>query len=210
MIASLLLFVISVFGLALALIVPGLTDLVMLAGPMALASLWLLLPHVVGRHPGATRAVRDTHTLPLKPKGGLFGRAKASPKWVVVDGSNVMHWKDGEPQIETVQAVVAKLAAAGFSPGVVFDANAGYKLLGKYKHDHAFGRLLGLPEDRVMVVNKGNPADPTILEAARDLGARVVSNDRFRDWAESYPEVAKPGHVIAGGYRDGQLWLELN
>jgi hypothetical protein len=82
-----------------------------------------------------------------------------------------MHWKDGEPNIETVQAVVAKLTAAGFSPGVVFDANAGYNLLGKYKHDDAFGSLLGLPADRVMVVGKGKPADPTILEAARELWA---------------------------------------
>jgi hypothetical protein len=53
----------------------------------------------------------------------------------------------------------------------VFDANAGYKLLGKYKHDDAFGRLLGLPADRVMVVGKGKPADPTILRAARELWA---------------------------------------
>jgi hypothetical protein len=59
------------------------------------------------------------------------------------------------------------------------------------------------------VVNKGNPADPTILAAARDLKARIVSNDRYRDWTESHPEVAKPGHVIRGGYRDGNLWLDL-
>ncbi len=193
MILPLLLLIISAIGVAVAFFVPGMTDFVMLAGPMTLASLWIFL--------------RRARNLAPRSKDWHFGRQ--TPKWVVIDGSNVMHWKDGEPQIETVRAVVKKLTAAGFSPGVVFDANAGYKLLGKYKHDHAFGRMLGLPEDRVMVVNKGNPADPTILEAARDLGARVVSNDRFRDWAERFPEVTKPGHVIAGGYRDGQLWLEL-
>ncbi len=143
------------------------------------------------------------------PRRGVFARKQSSPKYVVVDGSNVMHWKDNMPQIDSVRAVVDKLTAAGFAPGVVFDANAGYKLMGKYKHDHALGKLLGLPGDRVMVVAKGTPADPVILASARDLGARVVSNDRFRDWAETHPEVRVPGHVIAGGYRDGQVWLDM-
>ena len=120
-----------------------------------------------------------------------------------------MHWKDNVPQIDSVRAVVDKLTAAGYAPGVVFDANAGYKLMGKYKHDRALGKLLGLPQDRVMVVAKGTPADPVILASARDLGARIVSNDRFRDWAETHPEVGVPGHVIAGGYRDGQVWLDM-
>jgi hypothetical protein len=44
----------------------------------------------------------------------------------------------------------------------------------------------------------------------RELGACIISNDRFRDWADTYPEVAKQGHVIAGGYRDGQVWLALD
>ena len=120
-----------------------------------------------------------------------------------------MHWKDNVPQIESVRAVLAQLTAAGYAPGVVFDANAGYKLMGSYKHDHAFGKLLGLPQDRVIVVAKGTPADPVILASARELGARIVSNDRFRDWADTHPEVSVPGHVIAGGYRDGQVWLDM-
>ena len=60
-----------------------------------------------------------------------------------------------------------------------------------------------------MVVDKGNPADPILLSAARDLGARVVSNDRFRDWRENHPELGNPGHLIRGGYRDGRLWLDI-
>ncbi len=37
------------------------------------------------------------------------------------------------------------------------------------------------------------------LDASRRLGARIVSNERFRDWAGDYPEVSKPGHGIRGG-----------
>ena len=204
----------SAIGLAAALSLPGLADLAMLFGPMLLAAIWLLLRAVRGqsadRRLRAEQAIKgqiDTHSGP--PRRGLFTRKQAPPQYVVVDGSNVMHWKDNLPQIEVVRAVVDKLVAAGFAPGVVFDANAGYKLMGKYRHDYALGKLLGLPRDRVMVVDKGTPADPVILASARDLGARIVSNDRFRDWAETHPEVSVPGHVIAGGYRDGQVWLDM-
>ena len=120
-----------------------------------------------------------------------------------------MHWADNTPKIATLRAVIDRLSALGFTPGVVFDANAGYKIGGDYKHDDALGRLLGLPADRVMVAPKGTPADPLLLAAARDLGARIVSNDRFRDWTDQHPEVNEPGRLIRGGFRDGKVWLDL-
>ena len=204
----LLLALVSVVGLALAVVLPGWQDFAMLAGPMLLASLWLLLRAWLQRGTTAGgRAPRSAQT--RQPRRGRSALQRAAPKYVVVDGSNVMHWKDNVPQIDSVRAVVDKLTAAGYAPGVVFDANAGHKLMGKYKHDDAFAKLLGLPADRVIVVNKGTPADPVILASAKALGARIVSNDRFRDWAETHPEVATPGHVIAGGYRDGQVWLNM-
>ena len=121
-----------------------------------------------------------------------------------------MHWKDDTPQIETVREVLDHLSALGFSPGIVFDANAGHKLAGRYLHHAAFAELLDLAEDRVMVVNKGTPADATILAAARDLDARIVTNDRFRRLAGSAPGGGPPGALIRGGYVDGALWLALD
>ncbi|MES2665881.1 MAG: hypothetical protein V4712_07255 [Pseudomonadota bacterium] len=120
-----------------------------------------------------------------------------------------MHWKDETPQLATLKEVLNHLQFHGYNPGVVFDANAGYKMTGRYQHDHALGKLLGLPADRVMVVPRGTPADPLVLAAARDLGARIVTNDRYRDWADTHPEVREPGHLIRGGYREGKLWLAL-
>ena len=134
--------------------------------------------------------------------------AKSAPRSIVVDGSNIMHWKDETPQLATIKEVVRSLADQGYQPGVVFDANAGYKLAGRYLDDRPLARALGLPEDRVLVVPKGNPADPVILKAARDLGAPILTNDRFRDWAEHFPEISHPGHLLRGGYRNGVLWLE--
>lgn len=134
---------------------------------------------------------------------------KIAPQWVVVDGSNVMYWNDNTPKIDTVREVLDQLSALGFTPGIMFDANAGYLLMGQYVHDQTFEKVLELPRDHVMVVHKGVPADISILEAAREYGARVVSNDKFRDWAETYPEVQKPGFLIRGEYLAGKLCLDL-
>lgn len=102
------------------------------------------------------------------------------------------------------------MAAHPYTPGVVFDANAGYLLSGKYQHDGALAKSLGIPEERVMVVPKGTPADPAILAAALDLGAKIVTNDRFRDWADQHPEIHQPGYLIRGGFKSGELWLDVS
>jgi Zc3h12a-like Ribonuclease NYN domain len=146
----------------------------------------------------------------LRKRIALRRSEAAGPKnWIVIDGSNVMHWKDNTAQIATVRAVIQALKARGFTPGVVFDANAGYKIGDRYKDDWELAKLLNLPEKQVLVVPKGTPADPYLLQAARDLGARVVTNDRYRDWAQAHPEVRTPGFLIRGGYRkSGELWLD--
>lgn len=139
---------------------------------------------------------------PRRPKP----RASAEP-WILVDGSNVMHWQDNTPQLAPVQSVVAHLMALGYVPGVVFDANAGWKLVGRYLHDGDFARLLGLERRQVLVVSKGTPADPFLLATAQDFDARIVTNDRYRDWAEAHPKVLEPGFLIRGGMREGKVWL---
>lgn len=203
MIAPLLLFLASLAGIAMA-FAPGWSDLILIALPCALASLFLLWR---GRPKPDRRPARaTTDRWPTQRPPAL----SKLPNWVIVDGSNVMNWNDNVPRIETVRAVLFHLIEKGFTPGIVFDANVGYKIGGNYKHDLALGRMLGLPQDRVMVVNKGTPADPTILAAARDLNARIVSNDRFRDWADQHPEVNEPGRVIRGGIVNGELWMDLD
>jgi len=184
MIAPLVLLVLSLIGIVAALSVQGMVGAILVAGPSARASAFLLVR--------AYLLARKT-------------ARKASETLIVVDGSNAMHWKDGTPQLATLREIVLRLSALGFTPGVVFDANAGHILTGRYQHNAAMGKLLGLPKDRVMVVNKGEPADPTILAAARLLKARIVTNDRYRDWAEAHPELRDPGFLIRGGYRAGKL-----
>ena len=202
MIAPLILVLLSLAGITASLALPQLSDLILLAAPCVIASMILLL-----------RAYGQRGKHGRLPNGNAQrakrGKSIFQPKYIVLDGSNIMHWKDGTPQVETVREVVQYLKVQGFSPGVVFDANAGHILFGKYHHHGAMGKQIGLPEDRVMVVQKGTPADPTILAAARDLGARIVTNDRYTDWSDTHPEVNDPGRLIRGGYREGALWLDL-
>ncbi len=189
MIVPFLLLFASLAGVAATLMLPGWSDLILLAGPSTAASLIILVRAYRRRGTGARRTLKN---------------------WVVVDGSNVMHWKDGTAQVSTVSEILHHLKVRGFSAGVVFDANAGYKMHDRYQNHSVLARILKLPEDWVLVVPKGTPADPVILAAARDLGARIVSNDRFRGWEETHPEVRAQGHIIRGGYRDGNLWLDVD
>ena len=153
-------------------------------------------------------AICGLAALALLLRAGRHRRARAR-NVVLLDGSNIMYWRGGTPDIATLRAVIAQVAAQGLTPGVVFDANAGYKLEGRYLGHAALARRLDLPPQRVIVVNRGEVADGLLLRAARDYRARVVSNDRFRDWAEDFPEVARPGFLIAGRFRDDALELDI-
>ena len=143
-----------ILGLSLLTILPGLVlpdgiwrDVAFLAAILAVASGIIVLRGAERAQP--PRTPRPKH------------RRKGRP--IVVDGSNVMHWKDQVARLDVLREVVRVLDAQGYRPGVVFDANAGYKLQGRYLDDRPLARLLGLPEDQVLVVQKGSPADPVIL-----------------------------------------------
>jgi hypothetical protein len=177
--------ILSIIALGVSLLVPAFGDFAMLTGPIALACLYLLL-----------RARFKGSAAPVEP---------SNP--VVIDGSNVLFWRDNTPDIATVVAVVNALKAQGFKPGVIFDASAGYRIGERYQDDRELARRLGLPDEQVLVVPKGTIADQYVLMAARKLGARIVTNDRYRDWAAEFPEVATDGFMIKGGVRDGKVWL---
>ncbi len=190
----------SLAALVAAVLVPGYDQLILLAVPLLLAALILLGAATLRRKPAEPQKAP-------KQRQRVTRRKPGPP--IMIDGSNVLHWKDNEPQIASVRQVVDLLTAQGYSPGVVFDATVGYQIGTRYRDDAEMAAHLGLPTDRVLVVPKGTPADPVLLATARQLGAPIVTNDRYRDWAQTYPEVRTPGLLIRGGYQEGKLWLDL-
>ncbi|MBN2907898.1 MAG: hypothetical protein JXJ18_14400 [Rhodobacteraceae bacterium] len=165
---------------------------VFLWGPVASAPLLLALICAVGA----------LFLLVLAPR-------RSRPRWIVVDGSNVMHWNDETPALETVGRVVEALQGRGYAPVVWFDANVGYRVGQRYMGPRPLANALGLPERQVFVAPKGTPADPLLLRGSDRLKARVVTNDRFRDWVEDHPQVQEPGFLVRGHVRGGAVRLEL-
>lgn len=145
----------------------------------------------------------------------LLARGKAEPDAVdapvevpenaiLVDGSNVMHW-GGEPSILVLTRVLRALEDKGLTPFVCFDANFGYKLWGRYVGAHIAASELSLPPDQVYVVDKGVVADEVLLDLAATHGLQVVSNDRFRDWAEQYHWVKDHRRFRRGRWQEGSV-----
>lgn len=135
----------------------------------------------------------------------LFRRGPKT--YILVDGSNVMHWRNETPDITPVKAVVQLIRENGAVPVVWFDANAGYLIWDRYRGDHYFAQQLGLPERQVHIAPKGTPADPLLLSAAAKLDAMIVTNDRFRDWVDEYPILQEEGVLLRGRFENGRVEL---
>jgi hypothetical protein len=167
------------------------------------------LARETGQGPGDPLGIAAILALCFAALALLLRRRAGRADWIVVDGSNVLHWDGEVPALATVAAVVADLAGRGFVPVVWFDANVGYKVGTRYMGPGALARALGVSERQVYVAPKGTPADPLLLEDAAALGARVVSNDRFRDWTVAHPILRAPDLLVRGRVRRGAVELDL-
>lgn len=104
---------------------------------------------------------------------------------VLVDGSNVAHSTEGEKaQLSNIIAVREKMSEEGFEPVVVVDAALRHQI------DDRAGYEQLVESGIVRQAPAGTDADYFILTFARELDARIVSNDRFRDRASAFPDAA--------------------
>ena len=102
----------------------------------------------------------------------------------IVDGSNVAHSSEGdEAKLNNIKLVVRKLKAEGYDPIVVADAALRHQI------DDKEGYERRVVEGKIRQAPAGTDADYFILAFARELDCLIVSNDRFRDRAEAFPEV---------------------
>lgn len=104
---------------------------------------------------------------------------------VLVDGSNVAHSTEGErAQLANIVAMREKMLEEGFDPVVVVDAALRHQI------DDPAGYERLVESGAVRQAPAGTDADYFLLSFARELDARIVSNDRFRDRLNAFPDAA--------------------
>jgi hypothetical protein len=104
-------------------------------------------------------------------------------KIAIIDGSNVAHAGDGEKaSLHAVRLVMDKLTEEGYEPVIVVDAALRHQI------DDREGYESMVEDGKIKQAPAGTDADYFILSFARELDAAVVSNDRFRDREQAFPE----------------------
>jgi hypothetical protein len=121
---------------------------------------------------------------------------------VLVDGSNVAHATEGgAARLENLLAVMTKLREEGFEPLIVADAALRHQIDDKKAYEQ-------LIEDGVVSqAPAGTDADYFILSFAREMDARILTNDRFRDRAREFAE--ERDRIIRYMIVDGAVVLEF-
>lgn len=116
---------------------------------------------------------RDRNSVPRQERSGK----------ALVDGSNVAHSSEGgEGRLRNIELVVAKLEEEGFDPIVVADAALRHQIDETAKYEAL------IEQGEIRQAPAGTDADYFILSFARELDANIVSNDRFRDRQDSFPD----------------------
>lgn len=169
----------------------------MLAGPPAAAPAPRPARHaVVFRVTGTPGAFQPGMTKPAAAE-----RVEDRSNRVLVDGSNVAFSSEGErPLLANILAVRDKLVEDGMEPIVVVDAALRHQI----DDGGGFERLVD--EGLIRQAPAGTDADYFILSFAEELDASIVSNDRFRDRIDRYPELRK--RLIKYMIVEGEVVLE--
>ena len=107
----------------------------------------------------------------------------AQNRTVIVDGSNVAHSSEGEEALlSNIDLVARKLVEEGFDPVVLVDAALRHQIDDQRRFEQ-------MVEDGIIrQAPAGTDADYFILSFARELDADIVSNDRYRDQINVFPE----------------------
>ena len=102
----------------------------------------------------------------------------------IVDGSNVAHSSEGgHARLANITTVSEKLREEGYTAIVVVDAALRHQI------DDTEAYEAMVESGAIKQAPAGTDADYFILSFARELDAAVVSNDRFKDRVDAFPEI---------------------
>ena len=135
------------------------------------------------RNPSGARRGRRND----QPNADAIKRPKTGPRpdseRVIVDASNVAHASEHSVQLANVRLVRDRLTEDGMTPILVADAALRHQI------DDADGYEALVKAGEIQQAPAGTDADYFILTFARELGASVLSNDRFKDRIAHFPDV---------------------
>lgn len=102
---------------------------------------------------------------------------------VIIDGSNVAHSSEGEKaQLDNIRVMRDKLVEDGYEPIIVADAALRHQIDDEQGFEHM------VDSGEIKQAPAGTDADFFILSFARELDANIVSNDRFKDRLQAFPD----------------------
>ena len=103
---------------------------------------------------------------------------------VIIDGANVAYEErsaGGKPKLANLLRVRGELDGRGFEAVNIVDASL------KYDIDDQSQLETLIRSQQVRQVPAGTDADYFIIQLAEQFKARVVTNDRYKDYLEQYP-----------------------
>lgn len=134
---------------------------------------------------------------------------------IYVDGSNLIYWtKDHRIDTHPLAVLCGKLRDDSVDFLVFFDANikyllseAGGQVTPRDRSTRDLERVFGLFAEEITIVPAGSPADDFILQRAHISKGMVISNDRYKDYFETYPWLGNAKRVHRGYVDQGNLYI---
>jgi predicted nucleic acid-binding protein len=117
---------------------------------------------------------------------------------IIIDGANVAYEEKsagGRPKLSNLLKVRRELEERGFEVIILVDASL------KYDIDDQTQLESLIASQQVRQVPAGTDADFFIIQLAEQLDARIVTNDRYKDYAERYPWIPErrlPYMIVKG------------
>ncbi|HJQ30585.1 MAG TPA: hypothetical protein VJ866_00320 [Pyrinomonadaceae bacterium] len=131
-------------------------------------------------------------------RGRQQGMSADGKKTVVIDGANVAYEErsaGGKPKLSNLLKVRRELEERGFEPVIIVDASL------KYDIDDQEQLETLIQSQQVRQVPAGTDADFFIIQFAHELDALMVTNDRYKDYADRYPWIPErrlPYMIVKG------------
>ena len=119
-------------------------------------------------------------------------------KTVVIDGANVAYEErsaGGKPKLSNLLKVRREMEERGQEAVIIVDASL------KYDIDDQTQMAALIESQHIRQVPAGTDADYFIIQFAHELDALIVTNDRYKDYAEQYPWITErrlPYMIVMG------------